>query len=35
MVVIDVHVEEASSTDCSLVKFVIPVYGEVCHTCVW
>jgi len=25
----EVHVEQASSTDCSLVKSVIPVYGEV------
>jgi HSP90 family molecular chaperone len=31
----EVHVEEASSADCILVKSVIHVYGEICHTCVW
>jgi PKD repeat protein len=31
----EVHVEEESSTNCSLLKFVLPVYGEVYHTCVW
>jgi hypothetical protein len=30
----EVHVEEESSTNCSLLKFVIPVHDEVCHTCV-